>query len=261
MTSRGAQRASADTRRRDLPPQLTPFVDREKPLAIELAAPWMAALTPGELLGHLSDRLELLVAGEHATTARHASLWAALDSSYEALDDGEKALFRRLGLFAGTWNLDSMTSVCEVERGVGLRLLRRLVDRSLVTVLMPAAGLSRYRLLEVLRDYALARLRASEDHLLALNRFVEHFVGLSESATAAITAPRSPVAERGDRLRPGRGGAAGAVAADAAQTSLLTRRQLEVARLVVQGLSNKETAPPPRDRLSKDQYRNRYLSR
>lgn len=162
------------------------------PLAIELAAGWTATLSPSELVGRLGDRFQLLVARERVVTPRHSSLRAAIDSSYEVLAVPEQEMFRRLGVFAGGWNLDSMAAVCDVEPAAALDLLGRLIDRSLVTVLPSVGAESRYRLLESLREYALGRLRAAGEDAAMQQRFADYFMELVEFAVPRISGREAP---------------------------------------------------------------------
>ncbi|HKF19268.1 MAG TPA: LuxR C-terminal-related transcriptional regulator [Candidatus Dormibacteraeota bacterium] len=162
------------------------------PLAIELAAGWTGTLSPAELLDRLASRFQLLVSHERVVSPRHSSLLAAIDSSYAALEPGEKSVFRQLGVFPGGWSISSMTAVCELERPAAVHLLNRLVDHSLVAVLTATVGPTRYRLAEALRDYALEHLKASGEYDAAQQRFTEHFVNVAESAMAAIAGPQGP---------------------------------------------------------------------
>jgi non-specific serine/threonine protein kinase len=161
------------------------------PLAVELAATWMEALSPGELVSELDDRYQTLV-GRRAVTERHPSLWAAIESSYERLDPDAQSLFGQLGMFAGGWNLGAMTAVCRLESGRGLEVLGRLVDHSLVTVVPTAEGPTRYRLLEVLRRFAVDSLEASGQLEDVRRRFVDHFVALAETASPNVLSRDRP---------------------------------------------------------------------
>src|SRR5262245_44512147 len=145
------------------------------PLAIELAAVRVRALTPEQIADRLEDRFRLLTAGERAAPPRHRTLAASLDWSHDLLAEPERALFRRLAVFAGGFDLGAAEAVCA---GAGLSaeevpgLLAGLVDRSLVVAggaagdpppTAPARGGGgfRYRLLETVRAYALERLERS----------------------------------------------------------------------------------------------------
>ncbi|MGQ0716102.1 MAG: ATP-binding protein, partial [Pseudonocardiales bacterium] len=130
------------------------------PLAIELAAARVRMLAPEQISGALSDRFRLLTGGARTVMPRHQTLAASLDWSHELLGDGERALLRRLSVFAGGWTLDAAEAVCPgegIDRYDVLDLLTGLVDKSLVTTDEQGTE-TRYRLLETVRQYATARL-------------------------------------------------------------------------------------------------------
>jgi predicted ATPase len=120
-------------------------------------------LSPHAILARLEARLELLTGGALSSPARHRTLRAAIDWSYDLLEPRERALFRRLAVFAGGCTLEAAEAVCAgdgVEAGEVLELLTRLVDRSLV-VAEPSDRATRYRLLETIREYGEQVLRES----------------------------------------------------------------------------------------------------
>ena len=133
------------------------------PLALELAAARVDALTPAALADRLDDRFRLLRAGRRTAPTRQQTLEAALDWSHDLLSPDEATLLRRLAVFSGSFVLDAVEEVCA---GDGLEpvhvalLLADLVDKSLV-VSEDRAGLRRYRLLETIRSYAATRLDAA----------------------------------------------------------------------------------------------------
>ena len=105
------------------------------PLAIELAAAHARVLAPAQIAARLGDRFRLLVVGSRGAPARHQSLQAAIDWSYDRLSAGEQLLLDRLAVFAGGWTLEAAEHVCAGEGitpGDVLSLLSRLVERSLV---------------------------------------------------------------------------------------------------------------------------------
>ena len=163
------------------------------PLALELAAARVDALTPAVLAGRLDDRFRLLRAGSRAAPTRQQTLEATLDWSHELLSGDERTLLRRLAVFAGSFTLDAAEEVCSgngLEAGEVAVLLAELVEKSLV-VSEDRGGLRRYRLLETIRSYAASRLAESgERPALAarqaawLLRFVE---GLDEQLTGLDT--------------------------------------------------------------------------
>ena len=132
------------------------------PLAIELAASRVRSFGPAELVAHLDQRFELLSAGARTALPRHRTLRGAIDWSYKLLDDDDRALFSRLGVFPADFDYEAVQSVCRADdpgsRAV-VRLLPRLVDKSLVSA--AGRGTHRYRLLETIRTYAAERLAAS----------------------------------------------------------------------------------------------------
>lgn len=162
------------------------------PLAVELAAGWMETLSPGELAREFTSRYQILAARSRQVSGRQAGLWTAIESGYERLDPAARRLFDQLGVFAGGWNLGDMTVVCQLESGPAVEVLSHLVDHSFVTVVPTTQGPTRYRLLEVLRRYALARLEESGRREAVQRRFAEHVVGLAERASGSLTSPEGP---------------------------------------------------------------------
>ena len=134
------------------------------PLALELAAARVKMLSLEEINARLDDRFSLLVSSRRVT-GRHQTLQAAIDWSYALLTPPQHCLLNRLGIFRGPWTLQAAEAV-GVDAGCSgtniLSLLAELVDRSWVVVLRPIDGNTRYRLLESVRLYALARLSSEE---------------------------------------------------------------------------------------------------
>jgi predicted ATPase/DNA-binding CsgD family transcriptional regulator len=162
------------------------------PLAVELAAGWMETLSPGELARELDDRYQILVARGPVMSERHTSLWAAIDASYHRLDQAARDLFCQLGVFAGGWNLGGMAAVCRLESAPAVEVLGRLVDHSFVTVVPTAEGPTRYRLLNVLRRYALDELERSGQREATERRFADHVVTIAETAGASVSQREGP---------------------------------------------------------------------
>ena len=131
------------------------------PLAIELAASRVNLLTPEQLLERLDDKFRLITSARRER-GRHSTLDAAMDWSYDLISPAEQSFFRQLAVFTGGWSLEAAEAVCHVEDADSLGLLGRLVDQSLVDV-SDAFGGHRYRLLEPVRQYALAKLADSAD--------------------------------------------------------------------------------------------------
>jgi predicted ATPase/class 3 adenylate cyclase len=132
------------------------------PLAIELAASRMAAMTAGEVRDRLDQRLRLLV-GSRRALERHHTLRHAVAWSYELLDDTEKALLDRCSVFAGGFDLQSACAVAGFPDApddlATLNLLDTLVRKSLLVV-DRSAGRTRYSMLETIRQFAEEQLVA-----------------------------------------------------------------------------------------------------
>ena len=135
------------------------------PLAIELAAARVRALSLDEIAGSLHDRFRLLTGGRRMAVRRQQTLRASVDWSHELLTEPERVLFRRLAAFMGGFDSAAARAVAgetEIERYQVLDQLSLLVDKSLV-VADNTAGRTRYRLLETVRQYALEKLGESGD--------------------------------------------------------------------------------------------------
>jgi len=159
------------------------------PLAIELAASRIRSFGPAELVEHLDERFELLSAGARTAAPRHRTLRGAIDWSYELLDDDERALFDRLGVFPADFDFGAAQSVCgagDSGRAV-MRLLPRLVDKSLVSA--AGSGTRRYRLLETIRSYAAERLAACGAGPAVRQQHAAHYLALAEQAAAGLRSP------------------------------------------------------------------------
>ena len=129
------------------------------PLALELAAARVGGVAIDRLVDELDDRFRLLTGGSRAGLARHRTLLASVEWSYELLDPRERVLLRRLGVFAGGWTVEGARQVvgfAPLDPAAVLDLLGRLVDKSLAQ--LDDSG--RYFLLETIRAYA--RERAAE---------------------------------------------------------------------------------------------------
>jgi predicted ATPase len=130
------------------------------PLAIELAAARVRALSVGQIAERLDDQFQLLTGGSRTALRRHQTLQALVDWSHDLLTDSERVLLRRLSVFAGGCTLTAAESVCAttpISTADVLDLLTGLVDKSLLVAEDSAAG-TRYRLLETMRQYAAQKL-------------------------------------------------------------------------------------------------------
>jgi len=144
------------------------------PLAVELAASRMRALSVDELMARLDDRYKLLTGGSRAALPRQQSLRALVDWSYDLCSDSERMAWARLSVFAGGFDLVTAERVCSDEAipsdGVW-DIVTHLVDKSIVVASDDAAGV-RYQLTETLREYGQDRLRefGQTDDLKARHR-------------------------------------------------------------------------------------------
>ena len=150
-------------------------------LAIELAAARVAAMSPAELARRLG-RFRLLTSGGRVAIARHQTLRAAIDWSYELLSETEQRLLARLSVFSGGCTLEAAEAVCAggvISGDDVFEVLARLVARSLVVA--DNGPETRYRLLETIREYGEERLaEASETETLRLRhaRYYAEFTGV-----------------------------------------------------------------------------------
>ncbi|QYC42268.1 Putative HTH-type transcriptional regulator [Nonomuraea coxensis DSM 45129] len=150
------------------------------PLAIELAAARLRALTPRELADRLGDRFLLLTGGSRTALPRHRTLRAVVAWSWDLLDDGERGLAERLAVFAGGFDLAAVEGA-----GGTLDQLAALVDKSLVQ----AAGPGRHRMLETIREYGLERLADAGRLAEARARHAAHYRDLAERAEPRLRGP------------------------------------------------------------------------
>jgi DNA-binding CsgD family transcriptional regulator len=131
------------------------------PLAIELAAVRLRSLSPGQIRSRLDSRFALLSGGGPADQPHHRTLRAALEWSYELLTEAEQAMWRRLSVFAGSFDLDAAQAACGVGRvvpGQVADLVDALVAKSIL-LRCDGQGKVRYRLLETIAEFGLAKLR------------------------------------------------------------------------------------------------------
>jgi predicted ATPase len=158
------------------------------PLAIELAAARVRALTPEKLAERLTDRFRLLIGGSRTAMPRQQTLRATIDWSYELLGEHERAVLRRLSVFAGGWSLEAAEAVCAgegIESDGVLDLLTRLVDKSLV-VMGDVDGMLRYHLLETIRQYASEKLSDTEEGTRVRDRHFDYFLQLGEEVAPLL---------------------------------------------------------------------------
>lgn len=161
------------------------------PLAIELAAARAKVMEVGELVTRLDDRLRLLTGGQGAAP-RHQTMRAAVDWSYQLLDRKERALFRRLSVFAGGFSLHEAEEICAGD-GIAaeevMDLLVRLMDKSLVMPIEIGELESPMRVLATLQRYAHEQLGEHGEITTYSRRHAEYFLGLAERARDLQNSP------------------------------------------------------------------------
>jgi predicted ATPase len=163
------------------------------PLAIELAAARVKVLSPSSMLTRLASRLQLLTGGSRDLPRRQQTLRAAIDWGYDLLSAAEQKLFRRLSVFVGGCNLESVEAVCDTKGDLDLDLLdgmASMVDKSLVQQVEQGKGESRFVMLETLREYALEKLEVSGEAALTKRAHAAYYLVLAEE-----NAPESSEAE------------------------------------------------------------------
>ena len=159
------------------------------PLAIELAAARISLFPPQALLSRLRNRLTLLVGGAQDLPLRQQTLRGTIAWSYDLLDQDEKTLFRRLAVFVGGCTLEAAEAVCTAHADLLIDVLEAvaaLVDKSLLRQETQADGQPRLLMLETIREYALERLKASDEAEAVRRQHALFFLRLAEEAEPKI---------------------------------------------------------------------------
>ncbi|MEV5973020.1 AfsR family transcriptional regulator, partial [Streptomyces sp. NPDC051921] len=166
------------------------------PLAIELAAARLRMLGVRQIAERLDDRFRLLTSGARTVLPRQQTLRAVVDWSWDLLDEGERAVLRRLSVFTGGCELEAAEAVCgdPVAADV-LDVLGSLVDKSLVVAAETEAGM-RYRLLETVAEYASERLDEAGDREAAERRHLTYYRELARLTDPELRTGRQAFALR-----------------------------------------------------------------
>jgi len=165
------------------------------PLAIELAAARVKLFSPRQVLERLDGRLTLLVGGPRDLPARQQTLRNLLDWSYTLLTPREQRLFARLGVFTGSWDLDGVAAVRSVgdaqntEERAGSEEVEALADAGLLEYVADGPTAPRFRMLETVREYALARLAESGEADALRRGHAGYYVALAERAEPQLIGP------------------------------------------------------------------------
>jgi predicted ATPase/DNA-binding SARP family transcriptional activator len=159
------------------------------PLAIELAAARIKTMSIEQIAKRLDDRFQLLTAANRTAQARHQTLRAAIDWSYELLSEAERRLFCRLSVFSGGWTLEAAEAVCSgdgIEKKDITNLLARLVDKSLVTV--HAEG-QPYGMLETMKQYGNEKLTEEGGQERGLERHLDYYLKMANKGDQKLRGP------------------------------------------------------------------------
>jgi predicted ATPase/DNA-binding CsgD family transcriptional regulator len=158
------------------------------PLAIEMAAARINTLTAEALAAQLDDTFRALTSGRLTAVPRQQTLQATIDWSYNLLTESERRLLRQLAVFAGGCTLAATEAVCtgaDVEAPPQPAVLASLVAKSMVLAQQPAGLATRYRLLEMTRQYALEKLEAAGESPAAHRRHRDFFLAFAERRSSA----------------------------------------------------------------------------
>jgi non-specific serine/threonine protein kinase len=173
------------------------------PLAIELAAARARLLSPAALLALLSDRFRVLTGGPRDAPARQRTLWHAVAWSHDQLDADARALFRRLSIFVGGWDLPAAVAVGGGDPFAVLEGLEALCDQSLLVRADGPAGHEgtgpRYGMLETVREFAGEQLEASGEADAVRATHAAFFADRAEQEAAGVLSADQVAAL--DRLR------------------------------------------------------------
>jgi predicted ATPase/DNA-binding CsgD family transcriptional regulator/DNA-binding XRE family transcriptional regulator len=172
------------------------------PLAIELAAARIKLFTPHALLSRLTNRLWLLIGGARDLPDRQRTMRDAIAWSHDLLAPNEQALFRRLAVFAGGFDLDAAEAVCGSWRVThspspitpdpshsAFEGIASLFDNSMLVRSMGPGRETRFRMLETIREYALEQLAASGEAESIRQAHADFFLALAEQADAHLLEP------------------------------------------------------------------------
>jgi len=171
------------------------------PLAIELAAARTKALSVDDIADRLDDRFRFLRSWRRLVAPRHQTLRATIDWSYDLLEAAERDLLAALSVFAGGFTLDSVAAICLAgDTGRADDLVGKLVESSLVVV-GTQRGVTRYRLLETIREYAAERLELPDRRSELQRSHAEHFLEVARHARTDDPAGKLEALETLDRER------------------------------------------------------------
>jgi predicted ATPase len=155
------------------------------PLALELVASRTRHMNTRMILERFSDRFDQFSSSDPGTSKRQQTLHATIEWSYNLLSENDKALFVRLAVFSGGFDIEAAEEVCsddQLPRETVLDMLSRLVDRSMVYTIKGMDQSMRYNRLETLRQFAQQKLRSRKQEDAIMNRHLQYYLKLAEKA-------------------------------------------------------------------------------
>lgn len=163
------------------------------PLAIELAAARLRAISPTEILQRLADRYSLLTRGRKDAPSRQQTLRMCIDWSYDLCTPLERHMWARLSVFSGSFELNAAEQICGTDQAVDdlLDTITSLVDKSILTR-EKSAPVARFRMLETVRDYGREMASERTDYSELRSRYRDWYEQLARDAEADWIGPRQP---------------------------------------------------------------------
>lgn len=162
------------------------------PLAIELAAARTKLMTPDAMLSRLQKKLDLLIGGARDAPVRQQTMRGTIAWSFDLLDGDEKRLFARLAVFSGGFDLEAAEAVCSGNDFSILNGVDSLVEQNLLGTRTMEDGGVRFRMLEVVREFADEMLAETGEKIAMAGRHAEYYLTLGEAAEPRLQAARSP---------------------------------------------------------------------
>lgn len=163
------------------------------PLAIELAAARVTIFTTAQIAARLDERFELLTGGSRTVLPRQQTMRASIDWSWNLISEAERALLRRLTVFAGGWSLEAAESVCSaagIESAQVSALMSGLVNKSLVVASRWSGRAHRFHLHETIHQYAHDKLLEAGEQENIRSRHLHYFLEFSRRAEPALRGPQ-----------------------------------------------------------------------
>ena len=183
-----------DAANREIVVEICRRLDR-LPLALELAAPQVRLWTPKVLLERMQRRLDVLVGGAHDLPERQQTMRRTIEWSYELLEAGERAMLRRLSVFAGGLDFELVETVWDDAKSDGrpaFDIVAALHEKGLLQRAESRDDRSRLTMLETIREFALERLAEAGEYDDASNRHADCLGALAAEALVAMRGPRNP---------------------------------------------------------------------